>query len=611
MLTELPWLPRLAEDFKVALAEAVAAPDAVRRLRLLANHRLPEPQLARLAKALGRLDERPGLAPFRLAVLSNATMDLVLPLLSVAALRHGLALDLYAAPYDQAVQQALDPSSALHAFKPDAVLLAFDSRAYGLAEPALADPEGAVKAALGKVATIRSGLAVPLIVQTAAPPPEPLFGSFDRRVAGVPLALCSTFNDRLAEGGDVLLDVAALAQHIGLENWHDPARWYLAKLPFAPAMGPLYADHVARLLAALRGKARKCLVLDLDNTIWGGIIGDDGLEGIKLGQGDAVGEAHLAVQRAALELRARGVVLAVCSKNDDAVARRPFTDHPDMALHLDHIAVFQANWIDKPTNLKAIAKQLNIGTDALVFLDDNPVERALVRREMSEVAVPELPDDPALYPRMLLSAGYFEAVAFSAEDRDRAGQYQANAKRAAMETSATDLDSYLRSLQMRLHLAGFDPMGRARIAQLINKSNQFNLTTRRYTESEVARLEKDEAVFTLQARLVDCFGDNGMISVAICRKGSEWDIECWLMSCRVLGRKVEHAVLATMAEAAVAEGARALIGRYAPSGRNSMVEDHYAKLGFAAAGRDGEATLWRFDLAGWRPPVLPLIVECP
>lgn len=609
MLTELPWLPNPAEEFKVALAEAVVAPDAARRLRLLANHRLTEPQSVRLAKAIGRLVDRSDLAPFRLAVLSNATLDLVLPLLSVSALRHGLALDLYAAPYDQAVQQALDPSSALHGFKPDAVLLAFDARGYGLAEPALADPEGAVKAALGKVAIIRSGLSVPLIVQTAAPPPEPLFGSFDRRVGGSPLALCSTFNHRLAEGGEVLLDVAALAQQVGLEHWHDAARWFLAKLPFAPAMGPLYADHVARLLAALRGKARKCLVLDLDNTLWGGIIGDDGLEGIKLGQGDAIGEAHLAVQRAALALRARGVVLAVCSKNDDAVARRPFTDHPDMALHLDHIAVFQANWIDKPTNLKAIAKQLNIGTDALVFLDDNPVERALVRREMPEVAVPELPDDPALYPRMLLSAGYFEAVAFSAEDRDRAGQYQANARRAALETSATDLESYLRSLEMRLHLARFDARGRARIAQLINKSNQFNLTTRRYTEAEVARLEDDQSIFTVQARLVDAFGDNGMISVAICRKGGEWDIESWLMSCRVLGRKVEHAMLAAMAEAARAEGAQALIGRYVPSGRNAMVEDHYSKLGFTAAGHDGEATLWRLELAGWCRPVLPLIVE--
>ena len=604
-LAELPWLPAAPESFRAMVAEARNAGDLAR----LAGHALSEPQLARLAKAAARLDDTAPLSRFRLAVLSNATTELVLPALVGTALRHGLLLEAFAAPFDQAMQQALDPNSALHAFKPDAVLLAFDARGFGLDghHPGLSAEEAAAKveAALARIATIRGGVGAPLVVQTLAPPPKRLFGGFDRRVPGSAARLAAAFNDRLAEGGDILFDVAALAETVGLETWHDPARWHLAKLPFAPRLVPLYADHLARLLAALRGKARKCLVLDLDNTCWGGVIGDDGLEGIKIGQGDGMGEAFLAVQRAALELRARGVVLAVCSKNDDAVARRAFAEHPDMLLRQDHIAVFQANWVDKPTNLKAIAKQLNIGTDALVFLDDNPVERALVRLEMPEVAVPELPDDPSLYPRMLLAGGYFEAVTFSGEDRSRAEQYQANARRASLEASATDLGSYLASLEMVLTLAPFDAVGRGRIAQLINKSNQFNLTTRRYTEAEVAQLEADPAVFTLQARLVDAFGDNGMISVAIARKApAAWEIDTWLMSCRVLGRRVEEAVLAALAEAARAEGAEALLGRYIASGRNGMVEDHYARLGFTAAGKD----LWRLELAGWMAPDLPMRV---
>lgn len=610
-LANLPWLPAAPEAFRSALAEAKGAADLAR----LAGHALSEPQLARLAKAVARLDNIRPLSRFRLAVLSNATTELLLPALVGTALRHGLALDVIAAPFDQAVQQALDPASPLHAFKPDAVLLAFDARGLGLDghHPALSAAAAAAKVetALAKVAMIGAGVAkgcgAPLMVQTLAAPPKRLFGGFDRRVPGSAARLAAAFNDRLAETGDLLFDVAGLAETVGLETWHDPARWHLAKLPFAPRLVPLYADHLARLLAALRGRARKCLVLDLDNTCWGGVIGDDGIEGIRIGQGDAMGEAFLAVQRAALDLRARGVVLAVCSKNEDEVARRAFRDHPDMLLREDHIAVFQANWVDKPTNLRAIAKQLNIGTDALVFLDDNPVERALVRRDMPEVAVPELPDDPSLFPRMLLAGGYFEAVTFSDEDRARAEQYQANAKRASLEASATDLGSYLASLDMVLSLTPFDAVSRGRIAQLINKSNQFNLTTRRYTEAELALLEADPAVFTLQARLVDAFGDNGMIGVAIARRSpAGWEIDSWLMSCRVLGRRVEQAVLAALAAAARAEGVETLLGRFIPSGRNGMVEDHYPKLGFEPAGTAGEDTLWRLALADWTAPDLPM-----
>jgi FkbH-like protein len=615
-LADLPWLLPAPPDFRDRCREAETTGGPIgRRLWALANFALDQTKLGRLARLLaaarsaGR-DLAP-LRPFRLGVIGNSTTDFLAPVLEASALRHGIALEVVGASYGQAMQQALDPRSALQRAAPDAVLLAFDHRALPLAptpEADAAQAAGMVADALGAVRAIADGFArgcgAPLIVQTVPEAAESLFGSFDHRLPGSAARLTEAFNRGLAELCDgtphLLLDVAGLARRVGLDAWHDPVQWHLAKLSFSQEFLPLYGDHLGRLIGALRGRSRKCLVLDLDNTCWGGVIGDDGLEGIAVGQGSAVGEAHLAVQEAALALRARGVVLAVCSKNDDEVARRPFRDHPDMLLREEHIAVFQANWVDKASNLRAIAGALNIGTDALVFLDDNPVERGLVREELPEVAVPELPEDPALFARTLLAGGYFETVTFSEDDRRRAAQYQENARRLQGLEASSDVDGYLASLVMVARMGPFDAAGRGRIAQLINKSNQFNLTTRRYTEAEVARLEDDTSALTLQVRLADRFGDNGMISVVICRPAAPdtWDIDTWLMSCRVLGRGVEHAVLNEVVRRARDRGIRTLLGRYVPSGRNDMVADHYPKLGFAPAGTEGAQTLWRLEVAG-------------
>jgi FkbH-like protein len=432
-------------------------------------------------------------------------------------------------------------------------------------------------------------------VQTLPAPADRHLGSYDALLAGARASQVERLNrairERCADGRGLLFDVAWLAATFGLGEWHDDAAWHLAKQPFAHAALPAYGESLARLLGAIRGKSRKALVLDLDNTVWSGVIGDDGIDGINLAQGDATGEAHLALQRYALELRERGVVLAVSSKNEDEVARAVFRDHPDMLLREAHIAVFQANWNDKASNLKAIAEMLNIGTDALVFVDDNPAERAQVRRALPEVAVPEMPDNPAGYVRTLAAAGYFEAAGFSPEDRERARMYGENAKRAALQVSAGGIEDYLRSLAMTIRFAPFDAAGRARIAQLINKSNQFNLTTRRYSEAEVAALADDPGVTTLQVRLADTFGDNGMISVVICRaEGRDWTIDTWLMSCRVLGRRVEQAVLAQLHRLAAARGVERLVGIYRPSGRNQIVARHYADLGFALEREEADGT---------------------
>ena len=408
-----------------------------------------------------------------------------------------------------------------------------------------------------------------------------------------------------AEGVDLLaLDTRAARD--GLLAWHDAGLWHRSKQEVTLPAAPMYGELVARIVAARQGMSKKCLVLDLDNTLWGGVIGDDGMDGIVLGQGSPLGEAFSAMQDYAREQGRRGVILAVCSKNDETNAVEPFILHPDMLLKRMDIASFMANWQDKASNLRAIAHSLSIGLDAMVFVDDNPAERALIRQELPMVAVPEIPEDPAWVVPCLADAGYFEGLAVTKEDRERSVQYQGNIRREGLRASSTDMAGYLRGLEMRLLHRPFDRTGLQRTVQLINKTNQFNLTTRRTTEDAVLAVMADNRAFGLQMRLLDVFGDNGIIAIVIGRMLPETEadllIDTWLMSCRVLGRQVEQATMNLVAAQAIAMGAKRLLGDYRPTKKNAMVRDHYAKLGFRPleAQPDG-ASLSVYDLAGFTP----------
>jgi FkbH-like protein len=630
LYTELKWLPRAPRLLSERLRSLGNQTGQIgREVQALALHALDLNQLTKLANVIdkARIGTEPDdksmkpLVPFRLAVLTNSTIDLIAPALVASAARHGIILEIIRSSYDQVAQEALNPESEINRSKPDAVLFALDYRALPL-KLSLGAPDSSsatIQKAISYLRALRDGIKsgsnAVCIFQTCAPPTETLFGSLDRTLPGTMRSLIGDINRELgkyvADSGDVLLDVAGLAETVGLADWHNPRLWNMAKFPFSDEVIPIYAEHVARTVAAIRGKSRKVLILDLDNTVWGGVIGDDGLEGIHVAQGDAIGEAYLEVQRLALDLRQRGILLAVSSKNHDEVAREPFEKHPDMLLKLDHIAVFAANWDDKATNIRAIAEKLSLGLDAMVFLDDNPVERGLVRRLLPGVAVPELPEDPAWYARTLAAAGYFDAITFGAEDLKRAGFYQDDAKRASLQSYAGGIDDYLSSLDMTITFQPFDPTGRARIAQLINKSNQYNLTTRRYTIPEVTQAETDPEVFTLQVRLEDVFGDNGMISVVICRPGEPgvWEIDTWLMSCRVLGRKVEYMVLREILGHARAAGVHKLKGVYRPTDRNKLVLDHYSKLGFIKTSEEeGGLTHWELLVEGANPESTPMKV---
>jgi FkbH-like protein len=614
LFTELRWLPRAPADFESRL-RAVEPGAAGTSLQFLASHALDENRLVKVARFLARSRAAGNavqpLTPLTLGVITNSTTDFLGAAITGTSPRFGLNVACVAGSYDQGLQESMDPGSAINASRPNAVLIGLDWRGLGLG-PMIrggADADGMVEAALAHLNAIRAGIhehsGAPCIVQTLAPPAERVFGSLDRSVPGSLVSMIDAVNRGIAaelqDSTDVLFDVEGLAATVGLARWHAPSEWNLAKLPFASELLPLYADHLCRLIAALSGKTRRCLVLDLDNTLWGGVIGDDGLTGIRLAQGDADGEAYLEFQQYVLALRDRGIVLAVSSKNDDLVARSPFREHPEMRIREKHIAVFQANWNDKATNIAAIARELSLGLQSIVFVDDNPFERELVRQALPEVAVVELPDDPALYARTLSAAGYFELTALSTEDLSRATFYEGNARRAELQKTVGNLDDYLASLEMEIVFQPFDDVGRARIAQLINKSNQFNLTTRRYSEADVEAMATDPACFTLQVRLLDSFGDNGMISVVICRVLADgvWDIDTWLMSCRVLGRKVEQMVLHELVRHAAVRGASVLTGTFIPTERNGMVHEHYAKLGFQLAQRDENGTTtWRFSVDG-------------
>ena len=627
LYTDLGWLSRPPADFESRCrAITKMAEGGPRALKALAAYGADDNQLVSLSRVLGKLraagQSLAPLHPYKLGLITNYTSNFVAASVAGTALRYGLAVECLTGAYDQGLQECLDPQSSINRARPNAVLIAIDWRGLPLrgARTGGASSQEVVDTSLQYLNTLRSGIKnhtdAVCIVQNIVPPPERLYGSLDRALpdslhysVG---ALNAAIADELRSGSDVLLDVSGIAETVGLAEWHSPGEWNLAKLPFAQRCLPLYSDHVGRLLAAMCGRSRRCLVLDLDNTLWGGVIGDDGIAGIQVAQGDATGEAYLDFQRYVLELRGRGIVLAVSSKNLDEVARLPFRNHPEMLIREEHIAVFQANWNDKATNITAIARELSLGLESMVFVDDNPVERDLVRTMLPEVAVPEMPLDPALYARTLSAAGYFEIARFSTEDRDRAKYYEGNSKRAALQQQVGDLDQYLASLNMEIVFQPFDDIGTARISQLIMKSNQYNLTTRRYSETDVRRMAEDPSYFTLQVRLIDAFGDNGMISVVICRNltESELEIDTWLMSCRVLGRKVEHMVLRELLAHASRIGAQRLRGVFIPTERNKLVEDHYEKLGFASISRaeDG-ASVWSLEIASADVTAAPMLVR--
>jgi FkbH-like protein len=552
-----------------------------------------------------------GASRIRVAFLGNYTVYPLVGLLKLYLAAAGIAAEVHHPDYGTWRQELIDPTSDFHAEPHDFTIVStLWSDVAHLPSPG--DDRAAADAAIAAEIATWAGFwqaAQPQggqIVQDnfVAPANRP-FGNLDGRLAGGIARYASRLNDALQDAAPpyvTLHDLASLAAEQGRRRWSDPRFFYEAKLPCAPEMLPLYAHSLAQTLLAQLGVGHKCLVLDLDNTLWGGVIGDDGLGGIAIGQGDARGEAHLAFQHYALQLKARGVLLAVCSKNTDAIAREPFEKHDGMAIRLGDIACFVANWDDKATNLRRIAAELNIGLNSLVFVDDNPVERSIVRQLVPEVAVPELPEDPAGYIEALDRMRYFETPSINREDLQRTSMMQAEAARqAVVASSGADLDSFLQSLALVATIAPVDANNLDRTVQLINRSNQFNVTTRRYSSADLLAKLDDPDWILRTVSLRDRFGDNGLIAVLIAHVDAQaglLEIDSWLMSCRVLKRGVEDASLNHLVALARDKGLAALRGAYIPTEKNGLVRDLFASLGFTEeAGEPDGRTTWRLDVA--------------
>jgi FkbH-like protein len=610
--SSLYWLPEVDDGWLPALK----ANPSFWGLVSLAKRNLDHVRTAQLAAIARKNSEAVKFAAKqanRIAVLGTSTVVHLADGLVAAGLRREMAVDIHIGAYGDVFGALASGDDAVSKFAPTAVLLSFDARhviGYGSKDAACDLIEKCWRLAR------ESHPSAIIIQQTVLPVFDPLLGSNESRYSASPARLIATVNDGIRErapsAGVYLVDVEQFAGQHGIDAWYNPVLWHKAKQEVSPTTSPLYGDLVMRVIAARMGLSSKCLVLDLDNTLWGGVIGDDGLGGIALGNGSAEGEAFLAFQGYAKSLAKRGIILAVCSKNDEANARGPFEKHPEMVLKNDDIACFVANWSDKAYNLKSIASTLNIGLDSLVFADDNPFERGQVRAELPMVAVPELPEDPSGYARCIADAGYFEAVDVTDDDLKRTKAYSDNRLRDELQTSASDMGAYLASLNMELIWGRVDLGTLPRVTQLINKTNQFNLTTKRYTEQAIEEVAARNRSAVLHFRLTDRFGDNGIICVVIgsVNERSEFDIDTWLMSCRVLKRGVERAVLGIVAGTAKSLGAECVTGTYMRTEKNGMVADHYSGLGFSAIEATEDKSRWVLPLKEFEPhPSAMKIVE--
>ena len=548
----------------------------------------------------------------RLALLGRSTLDMIAPQLELALLARGFAPEIYTAPYGSFMQELIDPASGASGFNPQFVLVVltpFDipewPNTFAAPQEADAVAERVARQLLSVCEQFRARTGAEVLVDNFHAFPTRPLGNVGARIAGDRNNFIRRLNVKLGDlvsTGLHLVDTAELSTRHGVVRWHDARLWYEAKQPVALDMAVEYVQTVAGVIAGALGASRKIVVLDLDDTLWGGVIGDAGLSGIELGEGSPRGEAFKAFQQYLRGLRERGILLAVSSKNEPSNARLPFEEHPETVLKLSDFAAFRASWDPKADSLRAMATDLDLGLDSFVFVDDNPAERELVRQSLPEVGVIDLPEDPSEYARALEASRWLEVPGVTDDDRARAGQYQNRAEaRALAETM--DLSAFLASLEMRAQIAPIDGMSLARATQLINKTNQFNLTTRRLTESEVQALAHDPSVCTLTVRLADRFGDHGLISVLTAsHRENAVEIDDWLMSCRVLKRGVERLLLARLIEWARARGANELHGRFLPTGRNELVRNLLDDLGFERCSESDQVTRYRLGLANFESP---------
>lgn len=545
-----------------------------------------------LKKELRR--EIPQLKKIKIALLGDTATQFLNIALRGTAVNDGFDFEIFEADFGQISRQILDPTSEYYEFNPDYTIIfesthkllsqyykSYDSQAV-FAEQKISYIEDLYR-------TIQSRTKSRVIYCNFPGIDNQVFGNFAGKVESSFVFQLNKLNYLLSaqiamhHDNFFIADLLSIQNKWGRDFMFSPSIYVNTEMVLSLDALPIVAHHITGIISSLEGKFKKCLILDLDNTTWGGIIGDDGLEKIQIGS-LGIGKAFTEFQYWIKALQRRGVILAVCSKNDEDKAREPFEKHPDMVLKMEDIAVFVANWDNKADNIRKIQSILNIGFDSMVFLDDNPFERNIVRENLPEVCVPELPEDPAGYLEYLYGLNLFETASFSENDAERTKQYQVEAQRVVDLDSFTNVEDFLKSMNMTSDVKAFDNFSKPRVSQLTQRSNQFNLRTVRYTEQDVDLLIKSDDHYTLSFTLKDKYGDNGLICVIVLEKKTPeiLFIDTWLMSCRVLKRGMEDFTLNTIVETAKKNGYQYVVGEYLPTAKNQMVKDHYERLGFSA-----------------------------
>lgn len=528
----------------------------------------------------------------KIAILGNCATQFLATAIKGYANLENVSIELFDADYNQIDAQLLDSSSETFKFKPDCILLylSTDKLYEEFLDYPMVSRNNFAEDNIAKIENywelIAANVGCRILQMNFTEINDNALGNFGSK-SGSSFSyqirkLNYLLEEKMAARNDVYpVDLLGIQLHLGQHFFYDASLYYNAKMTIAMDALPYVAKAVIDVVKAMNGQIKKCVICDLDNTLWGGVIGDDGMGGIEIGELGR-GHAFTDLQRWLKQLKECGIILAICSKNNEDTAQEPFERHEEMVLRLSDISVFVANWDDKASNIRLIQETLNIGMDSIVFLDDNPFERNLVRQMIPDITVPELPEDPALYLGFLQEQNYFEVASFTGPGSDRTAQYQAEFERKKLQQTFESIDDYLKSLEMVGEARAFEKERYARIAQLTQRSNQFNLRTIRYTEDEIARIASDDRYLTLYYTLKDKFGDHGLVSVVILEK--KFDnvlfVDTWLMSCRVLKRGMEEFIVNKMIETAKSNGYGKVSAEYIPTAKNKMVKDIYRSFGF-------------------------------
>jgi FkbH-like protein len=550
--------------------------------------------IMRKKRALIReLGKQPELLPKKIAILGGFTADSIRDLLELFLMKNGIKPIFFESDFNKYYEEAIFSSAALDEFKPDIVFICTAHRNIRnfpkimeseSATAALADSELQLWKSIA--AAIKRRFNCMILQNNFDFPPDRSLGNLDGTKHYGRMNFINGLNLKLAEmaagiDGYYLININYLSCQVGFEKWHERTAWNAYKSAIGLDALPALAHNVSKVIASAMGRAKKCLILDLDNTLWGGVIGDDGLSGISIGPDSPVGASYSDFQQYCKSLKDRGILLAVCSKNEENTAQSGF-DHPMSLLKLEDFSVFKANWKNKVENICAIASELSLGLDSFVFIDDNPVERDIIRKNLPEVEVPEVDGDPSKSIEFLDRECFFEPVSISAEDVMRNQYYSIETTRGREIERFVDYSDYLKSLEMTAEIGKVLSGDLDRVAQLTNKTNQFNLTTKRYTLPEMTAISKSASHIMLSGRLKDRFGDSGLITLVIGEKrANELHVELWLMSCRVIRRGMEMALWGELIRSCRKEGISVIYGYYRKTPKNAMVASHYADFGFS------------------------------